>query len=101
MEERLRQGHATILNKIADIIDAYTEQLARVESLDNGKPFRETLNVDVPMAAHHFRYFAGSIMAEEDKCNFLDSTTLSMIVHEPIGVVGQIIPWNFPFLMAA
>ncbi|MDO5536239.1 MAG: aldehyde dehydrogenase family protein [Desulfovibrionaceae bacterium] len=95
------KDRATILNKIADIIDANTEHLAKVESLDNGKPIRETMNVDIPMAAQHFRYFAGCIMAEEGTCNFLDSNTLSIIVHEPIGVVGQIIPWNFPFLMAA
>ncbi len=92
---------AVILNKIADIIDANAEHLATVESLDNGKPIRETLNVDIPLSAEHFRYFAGCILAEEGSCNFIDNNTLSMIVREPIGVVGQIIPWNFPFLMAA
>lgn len=92
---------AVILNKIADIIDANREHLAMVESLDNGKPIRETLAVDIPMAAQHFRYFAGCIMAEEGSANMLGNDTLSLILREPIGVVGQIVPWNFPFLMAA
>ena len=92
---------AVILNKIADIIDANTEHLAMVESLDNGKPIRETMAVDIPMSAQHFRYFAGCIMAEEGSANILGSDTLSLILREPIGVVGQIVPWNFPFLMAA
>lgn len=92
---------AAILNKIADIIDANKEHLALVESLDNGKPIRETLGVDIPMAAQHFRYFAGCIMAEEGSANILGTDTLSLILREPIGVVGQIVPWNFPFLMAA
>lgn len=92
---------AVILNKIADIIDANTEHLAMVETLDNGKPIRETMSVDIPMSAQHFRYFAGCIMAEEGSANILGSDTLSLILREPIGVVGQIVPWNFPFLMAA
>ena len=92
---------AVILNKIADIIDANTEHLAMVESLDNGKPIRETMAVDIPLSAQHFRYFAGCIMAEEGSANILGSDTLSLILREPIGVVGQIVPWNFPFLMAA
>lgn len=92
---------AAILNKIADIIDANTEHLAMVESLDNGKPIRETMAVDIPLSAQHFRYFAGCIMAEEGSANMLGSDTLSLILREPIGVVGQIVPWNFPFLMAA
>ncbi|MCC8061593.1 MAG: aldehyde dehydrogenase family protein [Clostridiales bacterium] len=92
---------AVILNKIADIIDANTEHLAMVETLDNGKPIRETMSVDIPMSAQHFRYFAGCIMAEEGSANILGSDTLSQILREPIGVVGQIVPWNFPFLMAA
>lgn len=92
---------AAILNKIADIIDANTEHLAMVESLDNGKPIRETLAIDIPLSAQHFRYFAGCIMAEEGSANMLGETTLSLILREPIGVVGQIVPWNFPFLMAA
>ena len=92
---------AALLNKIADIIDANKEHLAMVESMDNGKPIRETLNVDIPMAASHFRYFAGCILAEEGQASVLDEKFLSIILREPIGVVGQIIPWNFPFLMAA
>lgn len=92
---------AAILNKIADIIDANTEHLALVESLDNGKPIRETMAIDIPLSAKHFRYFAGCIMAEEGSANILDEQFLSLILREPIGVVGQIVPWNFPFLMAA
>jgi len=92
---------AAILNKIADIIDANREHLAMVETLDNGKPIRETMAVDIPLAAEHFRYFAGCILAEEGSANMLGENTLSLILREPIGVVGQIVPWNFPFLMAA
>lgn len=92
---------ATLLNKIADIIDAHTDELALIETLDNGKPIRETKNIDVPLSAAHFRYFAGCILAEEGSATMLDNTTMSIILREPIGVVGQIVPWNFPFLMAA
>ena len=94
-------NRATLLNKIADIIDANREHLAMVETLDNGKPIRETLAVDIPMAAQHFRYFAGCAMAEEGSSNLLNGSTLSLVLKEPLGVVGQIVPWNFPFLMAA
>ena len=90
-----------ILLDIADVIDKNKEHLAKVESLDNGKPIRETMNIDVPFAADHFRYFAGAIRTEEDSASFFDENTLSLIIREPIGVVGQIVPWNFPFLMAA
>lgn len=92
---------AAVLNKIAAIIDENKEHLAMVESMDNGKPIRETLAVDIPMAADHFHYFAGCIQAEEGSANILGKDTLSLILREPIGVVGQIVPWNFPFLMAA
>lgn len=92
---------AAVLNKIAAIIDENKEHLAMVESMDNGKPIRETLAVDIPMAADHFRYFAGCIQAEEGSANILGKDTLSLILREPIGVVGQIVPWNFPFLMSA
>ena len=92
---------AAILNRIADIIDENTEFLAMVESLDNGKPIRETMAVDIPLSAQHFRYFAGCILAEEGSAAMLGNDTLSLILREPIGVVGQIVPWNFPFLMAA
>ena len=92
---------AAILNRIADVIEANAEHLAMVESMDNGKPIRETMAIDIPYSARHFRYFAGCIMAEEGSANILDGNTLSLILREPIGVVGQIVPWNFPFLMAA
>lgn len=92
---------AAILNKIADIIDANKEHLAMVESMDNGKPIRETMNVDIPLSAQHFRYFAGCILAEEGTASVFNEQFLSLVLREPLGVVGQIIPWNFPFLMAA
>lgn len=92
---------ADILLKIADIIDENKEKLALIESLDNGKPIRETMNIDIPFSADHFRYFAGAVRTEEGTVNMLDNNTLSLILREPIGVVGQIVPWNFPFLMAA
>ena len=88
-----------ILNQIADAIEKNKEHLAKVESMDNGKPIRETLNFDIPMGVRHFRYFAGCILAEEGSATVLDGKYLSMILREPIGVVGQIVPWNFPFLM--
>lgn len=90
-----------LLLQIADVIDANKEKLAMIETLDNGKPIRETLNVDVPLAADHFRYFAGAIRTEEGRASMLDDHTMSLVLREPIGVVGQIVPWNFPFLMAA
>lgn len=92
---------AAILNKIADIIDENAEYLAKVESIDNGKPIRETMAIDIPLSAEHFRYFAGCILAEEGSASILNGQFLSLILREPIGVVGQIVPWNFPFLMAA
>ena len=92
---------ANLLLKIADLIDANKEHLAMVETLDNGKPIRETLNVDIPFAADHFRYFADVVRADEGTAVMLDENTMSLVFREPIGVVGQIVPWNFPFLMAA
>lgn len=89
-----------ILNKIADRIEANLEMIAAVETTDNGKPIRETLNADIPLAIDHFRYFAGVIRAEEGSLSELDTNTVSLIVNEPLGVVAQIIPWNFPILMA-
>ena len=89
-----------ILNKIADRIEENLEMIAAVETIDNGKAVRETLNADIPLAIDHFRYFAGVIRAEEGSLTELDTNTVSLIVHEPIGVVAQIIPWNFPILMA-
>lgn len=90
-----------LLLRIADIIDANAEHLAMVETLDNGKPLRETRAVDIALGADHFRYFAGAVRTQEGRAVMLDDKTLSLVVHEPIGVVGQIVPWNFPFLMAA
>lgn len=92
---------AVILNKIADIIDENAEFLATIETMDNGKPIRETMGADIPLAADHFRYFAGAIRADEGSATMIDENTLNIILREPIGVVGQIVPWNFPFLMTA
>ena len=92
---------AKLLNKIGDIIYANKEELAAIESMDNGKPIRETLAIDIPCSAEHFYYFAGAILAEEGSASVLEETFLSIVLREPIGVVGQIVPWNFPFLMAA
>ncbi len=83
---------ANILLKIADIIDANKEHLAMIETLDNGKPIRETMNIDIPMGSDHFRYFAGVIRSEEGSANMINENTLSLILNEPIGVVGQIVP---------
>ncbi len=91
---------SNILNKIADRIEENLEYIAAVETVDNGKAIRETLNADIPLAVDHFRYFASVIRAEEGSLMELDSNTVSLIVNEPIGVVAQIIPWNFPILMA-
>lgn len=91
---------SNILLKIADVMEANLETLARVETWDNGKALRETRAADLPLAVDHFRYFAGVIRSEEGSVSELDSTTVSMNIPEPLGVVGQIIPWNFPLLMA-
>jgi aldehyde dehydrogenase len=92
---------ARLLNKVADRIDENLALLAKVETRDNGKPIRETTNADVPLAADHFRYFAGCIRAEEGSIGEIDHDTIAYHFREPMGVVGQIIPWNFPLLMAA
>ena len=92
---------SNILLKIADRIEANLEMIAVAESWDNGKPVRETLAADIPLTVDHFRYFAGCIRAQEGSASELDETTASYHFHEPLGVVGQIIPWNFPILMAA
>ena len=91
---------AVILNKIADRIEENLESIAVAESWDNGKPVRETLNADIPLAIDHFRYFAGAIRAQEGSLSQIDDDTVAYHFHEPLGVVGQIIPWNFPILMA-
>lgn len=92
---------STMLLKIADLIDANTEKLAMVETMDNGKPIRETMAADVPLSSDHFRYFAGVLRTEEGQAVMIDKDHMSIILREPIGVVGQIVPWNFPLLMAA
>jgi len=91
---------AVLLNKIADVIEANLDKIALAESWDNGKPIRETLNADIPLAIDHFRYFAGAIRAQEGSLSQIDDDTVAYHFHEPLGVVGQIIPWNFPILMA-
>jgi aldehyde dehydrogenase len=90
-----------ILLKIADIMEQNLEKLALAETWDNGKPIREALAADLPLAIDHYRYFAGCIRAEEGSLSELDANTVSYHLKEPLGVVGQIIPWNFPLLMAA
>lgn len=92
---------AALLLKAADLIDQNAETLAAYETMDNGKPIRETTLVDVPLSSDHFRYFAGCLRADEGSAVMIDENTLSMNLREPIGVVGQIIPWNFPLLMGA
>lgn len=91
---------ALILNRIADRMEANLEMLAVAETWDNGKPIRETLNADLPLAIDHFRYFAGVVRAQEGTISQIDNDTVAYHFHEPLGVVGQIIPWNFPLLMA-
>jgi aldehyde dehydrogenase len=92
---------SNILLKIADRMEANLETLAIAETLDNGKPIRETRAADIPLAIDHFRYFAGCIRAQEGSLGEIDHDTVAYHFHEPLGVVGQIIPWNFPILMAA
>lgn len=92
---------SNILNKIADVMEKNADHLARAETWDNGKAVRETKAADIPLAIDHFRYFAGVIRAEEGSATELNSNTVSVNIPEPLGVVGQIIPWNFPILMAA
>jgi aldehyde dehydrogenase len=92
---------ANILLKIADRIEANLELIATADTIDNGKPIRETMNADIPLTVDHFRYFAGAIRAQEGGISEIDNDTVAYHFHEPLGVVGQIIPWNFPILMAA
>ena len=91
---------AIILNKIADRMEENLGLLALAETWDNGKPIRETTAADLPLAIDHFRYFAGAIRGQEGSLSQIDHDTVAYHFHEPLGVVGQIIPWNFPLLMA-
>ncbi|MFB9956306.1 aldehyde dehydrogenase [Cellulomonas denverensis] len=91
---------AVILNRIADRMEQNLELLAVAETWENGKPVRETLAADLPLAVDHFRYFAGAVRAQEGSISEIDEDTIAYHFHEPLGVVGQIIPWNFPILMA-
>ncbi|QJQ31542.1 aldehyde dehydrogenase family protein [Sphingomonas lacunae] len=91
---------AVILNRIADVMEENLALLATAETWDNGKPIRETMAADMPLAIDHFRYFAGCIRAQEGSIAEIDHDTMAYHFHEPLGVVGQIIPWNFPILMA-
>ncbi|WP_221584750.1 aldehyde dehydrogenase family protein [Microbacterium sp. G2-8] len=91
---------ANMLNRIADRMEQNLERLAVAETWENGKPVRETLAADIPLAIDHFRYFAGALRAQEGSLSQLDGDTVAYHFHEPLGVVGQIIPWNFPILMA-
>jgi aldehyde dehydrogenase len=99
--ERSPAERAAVLNAVADAMEANLEQLAIAESWDNGKPVRETLGADIPLAIDHFRYFAGAVRAEEGRITEVDSQTYAYHFQEPLGVVAQIIPFNFPILMAA
>jgi aldehyde dehydrogenase len=92
---------ANVLNRIAQRMEDNLELLAVAETWDNGKPIRETRNADIPLAIDHFRYFAGCVRAQEGSLSQIDEETVAYHFHEPLGVVGQIIPWNFPILMAA
>ncbi len=92
---------ALILHRIADVMEQNLNLLATAETWDNGKPIRETLAADIPLAIDHFRYFAGCVRAQEGSISEIDHDTIGYHFHEPLGVVGQIIPWNFPILMAA
>jgi aldehyde dehydrogenase len=92
---------AVILNRVADVMEENLTLLATAETWDNGKPIRETVAADIPLAIDHFRYFAGCIRAQEGSIAEIDHDTMAYHFHEPLGVVGQIIPWNFPILMAA
>ena len=89
------------LLKIADLMEAQKDKFARLEAMETGKPLRETTNIDVPLAIDHFRYFAGVIRAHSDEAVMIDENTMSLVFSEPLGVVGQVIPWNYPLMMAA
>ena len=92
---------AAVLNAMADAVEENLEMLAVAESYENGKPVRETLAADIPLSVDHLRYFAGAVRSEEGRISEIDEQTYAYHFHEPLGVVGQIIPFNFPLLMAA
>ncbi len=92
---------AQLLNQIAQRMEEHLEELAVAESWENGKPIREALAADIPLAIDHFRYFAAAIRSQEGSLSQIDEDTVAYHFHEPLGVVAQIIPWNFPILMAA
>src|SRR3990167_5618373 len=92
-------ARSTALLKTADRIEQNLELLAYAETVDNGKAIRETLNADIPLTVDHFRYFAGCLRSQEGSLSEIDADTIAYHFHEPLGVVGQIIPWNFPILM--
>src|ERR1700721_3641598 len=94
------QERSRILNKIADKLESNLDLLALVETLDNGKPIRETTYADMPLVVDHWRYFASVVRAQEGGISEIDADTVAYHYHEPLGVVRQIIPWNFPILMA-
>jgi aldehyde dehydrogenase len=94
-------GRAAVLHAIADAVEQHSEMLAVAESWENGKPVRETLNADIPLVVDHFRYFAAAIRAEEGRSTEIDRDLVAYHFREPLGVVGQIIPFNFPLLRAA
>lgn len=96
-----KEERAHILDQIADRIEENAQWLAAVETMDNGKPIRETTTIDVPYSVRHFHYYASLIRADEGTTSILDGNMMSLVLREPLGVVGQIVPWNFPFLMAA
>ena len=96
-----KEERAAILERIADRIEENATWLATVETMDNGKPIRETSTIAVPYSVRHFRYYASLIRTDEGTASVLDGNMMSLVLREPIGVVGQIVPWNFPFLMAA
>ncbi len=96
-----KEERANILDQIADRIEENAQWLATVETMDNGKPIRETTTIDVPYSVRHFHYYASLIRTDEGVASVLDGGMMSLVLREPIGVVGQIVPWNFPFLMAA
>jgi aldehyde dehydrogenase (NAD+) len=94
------QDRQAMLLKIADLVEANAEKLAMIETLDNGKPISESRAGDIPLTVDHFRYFAGAVRAEEGEATMIDKDTLSIILHEPLGVVGAIVPFNFPVAIA-